>query len=155
MSAVLNEPLMGFRPMVEEDLPYVLKIERAAYAFPWSGALFTDCLRVGYCCWVVEQAGTIAGYAVMSVNIGESHILNLCIDPECHGMGMGGMLLRFVLNVAQKHKAETAFLEVRLSNEIAKQLYQRFGFVEVGMRRNYYPARFGREDAVVMAVEIP
>ncbi len=154
MCALLNEPFMGFRPMVEEDLPDVLQIERAVYAFPWSRSGFTDCLYVGYCCWVVEQQGVIAGYAVMSVNIDQSHILNLCIHPEYHGMGMGGMLLRFILGIAQGHKAQMASLEVRLSNEIAREFYQRAGFIETGMRRNYYPSEYGREDAVVMAMAI-
>ena len=151
MSAVVQEALLNFRPMVEDDLTQVLGVECSAYEFPWSRRIFQDCLRVGYCCWVLEQDGSIAGYGIMAVAAGESHILNLCIGPDWQGTGRGRILLDFLMDVARKHKADTAFLEVRPSNRAAIQLYQGAGFDEVGMRRNYYPARSGREDAIIMA----
>lgn len=151
MSAVVQVPLLNFRPMLEDDLAQVLQIECSAYEFPWSRRIFQDCLRVGYCCWVLEQDTSIAGHGIMAVAAGESHILNLCIGPEWQGTGLGRILLDFLMDVARKHKADTAFLEVRPSNRAAIQLYQGAGFDEVGMRRNYYPARRGREDAIIMA----
>ena len=151
MSAVIKESDPDFRPMSEEDLEAVLHIEKSAYPFPWSRAIFQDCLRVGYCCWVMEQGEAITGYGVMSVAAGESHILNLCVQPESQGLGLGAVFLDYLLEIARKHKADTAFLEVRPSNDIARRLYQRAGFDDVGMRRNYYPAKDGREDAVIMA----
>jgi [ribosomal protein S18]-alanine N-acetyltransferase len=151
MSAVLKQPGLRFRPMLEADLPEVLIVEEAAYPFPWTRAVFQDCLRVGYCCWVLERDFYISGYGVMSVAAGESHILNLCIRPEFQGLGMGRVLLDHLLRVARKHHADMAFLEVRPSNAIAKRLYAGAGFDEVGMRRNYYPAHRGREDAIIMA----
>jgi len=137
--------------MLEEDLTDVLSIERTVYEFPWSRTIFTDCLRVGYCCWVLENGAAMDGYGIMSVSSGECHILNLCIHPRSQGKGMGTRLLEFMLDIAGKHRADTAFLEVRPSNKIARRLYLKSGFDEVGMRRNYYPARKGREDAVIMA----
>src|SRR5690606_1063699 len=137
--------------MQEADIPAVLAIETAAYDFPWSRVIFQDCLRVGYCCWVVERGLELAGYGVMSVSVAESHILNLCIRPEQQRAGLGRTLLGHLLGIARKHKAESAFLEVRPSNLPARRLYTRMGFEEVGMRRNYYPARLGREDAIIMA----
>ena len=151
MSAVIKEALLSFRPMVEDDLSRVLTIEESAYDFPWSRMIFQDCLHVGYCSWVLERQWTIIGYGVMSVSAGECHLLNLCVQPQSQRSGYGEMILDHLLDLAVKHDAEVAFLEVRPSNAAAKQLYTRAGFNEVGVRRNYYPARIGREDAVIMA----
>ena len=151
MSAVLKPAVPRYRPMDEADLDVVLAIECAAYEFPWSRAIFQDCVRVGYCCWLMEYGDDVGGYGVMSVGAGESHILNLCIEPRLHGQGLGRDLLRHMMEVARGHRAETAFLEVRPSNEVARGLYADAGFDEVGIRRNYYPAWSGREDAIIMA----
>lgn len=151
MSAVVEEAFIHIRPMDEQDLTDVLAIESRAYDFPWSRTIFRDCLRVGYCCWVLEKDGVLEGYCVMSVGAGECHILNLCIHPDSQGLGLGRRLLDFVLDVAREHNADSAFLEVRPSNDPAKRLYRNTGFDDIGVRRNYYPARFGREDAVIMA----
>ena len=151
MSAVIKTALLAFRPMHEDDLPAVLQIEEVAYEFPWTMVIFQDCLKMGYSSWVLELDGCIIAYAVMSIAVGESHLLNLCVHPDYQRMGHGELLLDHMLDLAQKHKAEMAFLEVRPSNETARRLYQNKGFDEVGMRRNYYPAHFGREDAVIMA----
>lgn len=151
MSAVLKNPLVSFRPMCESDVPDILKIETTAYTHPWTERIFQDCLRVGYCCWVMARSDSIIGYGVMSVAAGECHLLNLCIHPDEQNRGFGSMLLEKLLYIARKHKADTAFLEVRPSNACAIQLYRNAGFDEVGMRRNYYPAVFGREDAIIFA----
>ena len=151
MSAVLKDPLVAFRPMNESDLADILQIETIAYTHPWTERIFQDCLRVGYCCWVVSRAGIIIGYGVMSVAAGECHLLNLCVHPDEQNRGFGSMMLEKLLYISRKHKADTAFLEVRPSNIKAIQLYRNAGFDEVGMRRNYYPAEFGREDAIILA----
>ena len=151
MSAVIKEARLSFRPMLEEDLDEVMAIEVSAYAFPWTLTIFQDCLRIGYCGWVLERDGGIIGYGVMSIAVGECHLLNICIQPDYQGMGYGEMLLDYLLDLALKHRADMAFLEVRPSNEPARRLYQNKGFDEVGMRRNYYPSHSGREDAVIMA----
>ena len=151
MSAVLKQPLPDFRPMTETDLAGILEIEHSAYTHPWSPGIFQDCLHVGYCCWVLEQADQIIGYSVMSVGAGECHLLNLCIRPDLQNNGYGALLLEHLLEIARSHHADTAFLEVRPSNAYAIKLYQRAGFNEVGMRRDYYPAITGREDAIIFA----
>ena len=153
MSAALNEAHLNLRAMVETDLSDILQIECAAYAYPWSRNIFKGCLRDDYCCRVVELDGEVASYAVMSLGKDEAHLLNLCVDPGRHGMGLGDCLLNFMLDFARNHNAETTFLEVRPSNEAARRFYEKHGFVEVGSRTNYYPARFGREDAIIMAQE--
>lgn len=153
MNAVLKQAVLNLRPMAETDLSDVLQIEYAAYTFPWNRNIFKGCLRDNYCCRVVEMDGEIAGYAIMSMGKDEAHLLNLCVDPGRHGMGLGERLLNCLLDFAQQHKAVTTFLEVRPSNSSARQFYEKRGFVEVGSRPNYYPARFGREDAIIMARE--
>lgn len=151
MSAILKQAAPGFRPMMESDIDDILAIENSAYMHPWSAVIFQDCLRVGYCSWVLEQDRWIIGYGVMSVGAGECHLLNLCIEPARQNQGYGALLLDHLLDLAREHHAETAFLEVRPSNRFAIKLYERAGFNEVGMRRNYYPAIIGREDAIIFA----
>ena len=153
MSAIIKQAA-NFRPMSEQDLSQVLAIEALNYAYPWSRTIFRDCLRVGYNCWLLEHEDVVSGYGVMSVAVGESHILNLCVHPALQGQGYGHGLLDFLLELAREHKADSAFLEVRPSNEPALRLYQRAGFAEVGLRRDYYPARNGREDAIIMACSL-
>ena len=153
MNAVLKESRLNLRPMLETDIADILQIECAAYAFPWNRNIFRGCLRDDYCCRVVEMDGEIAGYAIMSMGKDEAHLLNLCVDPDRHGMGLGDQLLQLVLDFARRHKAVSTFLEVRPSNLAARRFYERRGFVEVGTRTNYYPAQFGREDAIIMARE--
>ncbi|TAJ92392.1 MAG: ribosomal-protein-alanine N-acetyltransferase [Gammaproteobacteria bacterium] len=151
MSAVVKPALPRFRPMTEEDLDAVMDIEESAYPHPWTFTIFSDCLVARYCCWIVEQDGKTNGYGIMTVGAGECHLLNLCIKPELQGRGLGRMLLEHMLDVARDHHAEVVFLEVRPSNAAARRLYADNGFNEVGLRRNYYPASKGREDALIMA----
>ncbi len=151
MSAVLKELMPDFRPMKDNDLAEILAIEQSAYIYPWSGIIFQDCLRVGYCCWVLEYDKMIFAYGVMSVAAGECHLLNLCVRPDVQNKGYGSMMLEYLLGLARQHSADTAFLEVRPSNVYARKLYHRAGFNEVGMRRDYYPAEFGKEDAIILA----
>jgi ribosomal-protein-alanine N-acetyltransferase len=139
------------RPMRRGDLKIIAAIERDAYEFPWEPATFRDCFNVGYCCWVGERAGRILTYGICSVGAGESHVLNLCVSPQSQGQGYGRIMLQKLMDVAKEHRAETIFLEVRPSNHKAVRLYQGMGFNEIGSRRDYYPARNGREDALVMA----
>ncbi|MEZ5446586.1 MAG: ribosomal protein S18-alanine N-acetyltransferase [Gammaproteobacteria bacterium] len=154
MSAVVRLPEFQLRPMSEADLPEIMLIEEAAYEFPWSQGIFHDCLRVGYPCWVLEGDGRIDGYGVMMIGAGEAHILNICVRGSERGKGHGRAILRHLLTEALLHNASSAYLEVRPSNHGAIRLYQLAGFAEVGYRRNYYPARVGREDALILARSI-
>lgn len=152
MSAVRESLPMQFRPMREEDLGAVLTIETRAYTHPWTPGIFRDCLRAGYSCWVLEVDDCLAGYGIISVAVGETHILNICIDPELHGRGLGRQMMEHLLKTARGHGAKLALLEVRPSNVHAIRLYESMGFSEVGQRKAYYPAHGGREDAIVMAL---
>ncbi len=154
MNAVLKEAAVALRPMQEEDLELIMAIEEQAYHYPWTPTIFKDCLHVGYCCWVVERDGILAGYGIMSVVAGESHLLNLCIHSVYQSLGLGTKLLAHLLDLAVEHHANTIFLEVRPSNFPAIRLYLEHGFAEIGVRRNYYPAKMGREDALILAKTI-
>ncbi|MGD2083819.1 MAG: ribosomal protein S18-alanine N-acetyltransferase [Chromatiales bacterium] len=154
MSAILKDPLLRLRPMHESDLEAVAAVEREAYQFPWSKGIFRDCLRVGYCCWVCTRDGRVIGYGVMSVAVGESHILNVCVHPDAQGQGVGRGLMDRLLSLARGHNVDTAYLEVRPSNRRALALYRSLGFSQVGVRRAYYPAGSGREDALILAIAL-
>jgi [ribosomal protein S18]-alanine N-acetyltransferase len=153
MSSVKRElefSAVEIRPMHELDLPVVSAIERAAYQFPWSEGIFRDCLRVGYICRVVDVAGEMAGYGIMSVGAGEAHILNVCIRDEYRSRGLARKILLYLLERARSAGMHEAFLEVRPSNLPAARLYHSVGFEQVGVRRGYYQATVGREDAAVL-----
>ena len=151
MSAVIKAAEFYIRPMHEDDLDGVMAIETRAYNYPWSKQIFIDCLRVGYCCWVMEHEDQVVAYGVMSVAVGESHVLNLCVCPDHRSQGLGKKLMAHLLKVAEGHDANMTFLEVRPSNFAAIKLYLDLGFDEIGVRRNYYPAKLGREDALILA----
>lgn len=142
------------RPMKQLDIEAVAAIENRSYVFPWTPGIFRDCLRAGHQCWVLEAGTQLLGYGVLSAAAGEAHILNLCIAPEYQGRGHGRRLLRRMIDLARWHKAQQVFLEVRPSNPAAIALYRDEGFNEIGQRPNYYPAAKGREDAIVMALEL-
>ncbi len=132
------------------DLDDVVAIENAAYAFPWSLGIFCDCLRVGYLCRVLELEGRVIGYGILSLLAEESHVLNLCISPDYRRMGFGRQLLRHLLELSASREVAQVFLEVRPSNVSALRLYREHGFEQIGLRRDYYRAAEGREDALVL-----
>ena len=153
MSSVKREvefSSVEIRPMHELDVPVIVAIERAAYQFPWSEGIFRDCLRVGYVCRVVDVAGDTAGYGIMSVGAGEAHILNVCIREDYRSRGFARRVLLYLLERARASGMREAFLEVRPSNVAAARLYESMGFEQVGVRRGYYQATGGREDAAVL-----
>lgn len=140
--------------MREPDLPAVMAIERASYEFPWTEAIFRDCLRAGYYCRVYDRGIGLLGYGIMSMGAGECHLLNICVHLEYRNRGFGTQLINHLLDVAQRKRADVALLEVRLSNRAAYRLYTQLGFNEIGLRKRYYPARRGREDALVLARDL-
>ena len=152
MSAVMRESRLHIRNMREGDLDSVFGNEQAAYTHPWTRGILRDCLRAGYHCLVATAGERIVGHAVLSVAVGEAHLLNLCVAPDAQGQGVGRRLLLRAVRMAREGAADTLFLEVRAGNHIARGLYESEGFCEVGERRGYYPHdEYEREDAVVYA----
>ena len=148
---VTAQPLSQIRLMHTLDLPKVHSIEVASYDFPWTVGMFADCLRTDYRCFVLCQGEVIVGYVILWMSAFEVHVLNLCIATRWRGQGLGRELLQHALDIAGGHHARQILLEVRPSNTVAHALYAAMGFREIGRRPRYYPARDGREDAVVMA----
>lgn len=151
MSARLR-PHSGFRRLALADLPAIMAIERSGYDYPWSEGIFRDCLTHDYPTVALEVDGEMLGYAVLSAAAGEAHLLNLCVAARAQGRGYGRCLLAEVLKLAGQRGAATLFLEVRPSNEVAVNMYERAGFARIGRRPAYYPAGDGREDALVMSI---
>ena len=149
-----NVPEVVIRPMRAADVLEVVAIERASYQFPWSEGIFRDCLRVGYVCRVLTLESQIIGYGVMSVGAGEAHVLNLCVADAYRCRGVGRRMLAYLLERGAAAGMSEAFLEVRPSNTAAIRLYQAVGFEQVGMRRGYYQAVGGREDAAVLRLTL-
>lgn len=154
MSAVLKPAPLALRPMDEADLDNVIRVERAAYPYPWTLGNFRDCLESGYSCWVAEVDGVLMGYYVLIVVVGEAHILNCCVSPTSQGLGYGRRIMLGLLDNARDLGAEVVFLEVRPSNTAALRLYEGLGFEHIAVRRGYYPADQGAEDALVMRLAI-
>lgn len=148
------KPLIQVRGMRTDDLAVVSALENLSYEFPWSPGIFNDCIQAGHSCWVLCVGQSIAGYGILSTGAGEAHLLNLCVGPEYRGRGLGRHLLARLLDIAKWDRAERVFLEVRPSNPLAKTLYESAGFRQIGLRPRYYPARDGREDAIVMVLNI-
>ena len=138
------------RLMTVGDLDAVEAIERSVYTHPWTRGNFADSLASGYHCWVMEKDARLIGYAVTMVAAGEAHLLNLSIAADLQRRGLGSELLLFVIQLARDCAAVTIYLEVRASNQAGRALYARHGFAEIGLRKSYYPAHQGREDAVTM-----
>jgi ribosomal-protein-alanine N-acetyltransferase len=144
------EETLSHRRMVSGDLGRIAAIEAQIYSHPWTRGNFADSLAAAYECWVSEDGGEIAGYGVMMVAAGEAHLLNLSVAAQRQRRGFGTELLLFLFDVAREGGATRIFLEVRPSNAGARALYEKIGFARIGMRRGYYPAAQGQEDAIVM-----
>jgi len=143
------------RTMRSSDLDLVVKNENQASESPWSKRVFIDCLRAGYQCWVLASKDQVIGHGVMSIAIGESHLLTLCISTDYQGLGYGTYILRFLMEKASQQGARECFLEVRESNQRARHIYQKLGFVPIGARENYYPGESSRENAIIMSRKLP
>jgi len=145
---------MSFRPMLSTDLDAVYAIELAAYEFPWSRSIFEKTVTSNKYAVVMEDAQRIVGYGVVSFVVGEAELLNLCIDPSLQGKGRGADLLEHLVDKAIDSGNKDMYLEVRESNLAALHIYEKCGFNEIGRRKNYYPSKAGREDAILMALPL-
>lgn len=145
--------LLNLRLLLEADLPAVMQLERAAHSHPWRQSSFEDCLRGRQRCWLAEYKGVLVGYVVVAHGGGDAELLNIAVAPGFQRKGIGSYLLQHAVNYVKDH-ADMMFLEVRVSNRKAIELYAREGFFEVGQRKNYYPTVNGREDALLMACQL-
>ncbi len=141
--------------MDAEQIDEVFAVECRIYPFPWSRGNFEDALRAGYSAWTLRGGdGGLVAYSVAMLALDEAHLLNLSVDRPYQRAGFGWRMLEWVAQVTRDHGARSMLLEVRPSNAVALRLYRRYGFETIGVRRGYYPAPSGREDAVVMRVAL-
>lgn len=143
-----------YRPMREADLDRVAAIEKDLYTHPWTRGNFADSLVAGHSCWVVDSDVALIAYGVLMVGVGEAHLLNISVSRDAQGRGLGGRLLEFFEGRSREFGAHAMLLEVRRSNDPARRLYAKAGFHELAVRRNYYPATNGREDAILMGKDL-
>ena len=142
------------RPMRLADVHGVLVIEQDIYVHPWTLGNFRDSLQAGYSCWVMECEGPLVGYGVLMAGVQEAHLLNLSVARGWQRRGFGGRLLHHFIDLARGYEAQRMFLEVRPSNRAARALYADNGFRQLYVRRGYYPADDGREDAILMGLDL-
>lgn len=152
--SVERKDLLRMRRMRMDHLPEVLAIEQQVYDYPWSEGIFQDCFRAGYSCWICEELDILLGYCILSIAAGEAHIMNICVNPAEQKQGIGRKMLEHLIELARSGWAKSIFLEVRPTNEAAIALYKSMDFNEIGTRKDYYPSENGREDAVMLGLEI-
>jgi ribosomal-protein-alanine N-acetyltransferase len=163
MSAVLQAPEARLEPMTIGHLDAVCAIEQTAYSHPWSRANFIDSLAVGYECRLLvgpAQAprgaapDAVIGYFVAMKGVDEVHLLNITVAPAFQRQGWAPLMLDALAGWSRAQGAQWLWLEVRTGNARALHVYERHGFRRVGVRRGYYPAHGGREDAIVMSLRL-
>ncbi len=145
---------MILRDMTEADLGAVLRIEREVHAHPWTLGNFSDALRSKYVCKVYEVDRQTLGYAVLMQGVDEAELLDIAIDTRHQRHGWGRRLLEEMMALARRASMHRMVLEVRASNVTAIGLYRSVGFTDIGLRRDYYQAENGREDAILMGREL-
>ena len=152
----VSEGRAYYQPVLAADLDMLLAIESAAYQFPWSRGNFIDSLNAGYLARKrVDAGGGWLGYFIAMPGVQELHLLNLTVAPPHQRCGHARAMLDRLADEGSALGALRIWLEVRESNERAQQVYRRYGFREVGLRRGYYPAGAqARENALVMSLEL-
>lgn len=148
---------LTLRPMVVADIEEVHALEQSVFPHPWSRGNFVDSLTSGYDAWVLREPGqerdegALAGYFLVMYAVDEAHLLDVAVCGARHGTGLGRFLLDRITARSREKGMASILLEVRPSNERALQVYERYGYTQIGRRKGYYPAHEGkREDAIVM-----
>jgi ribosomal-protein-alanine N-acetyltransferase len=154
MSAEPSSLYTLLRPLGVSDLDRVMEIELGAYPYPWTRGIFTDCIRVGYDCWGLQEGETLIGYCIQTHAADENHLLNLCLAPEWQRQGFGSLLLGHAIRLARQQNCSFMFLEVRPSNLAGFQLYEKNGFIIFGERPDYYRSEEGKENAIIMRLDL-
>lgn len=152
--SIMPQEKSSLRKMVKGDIPLVLQIETAAQGAPWTEEIFKSVLEHTYEGWVLEVDDEMVGYIILSMQLDECHILNLCIAPFYQHKGYGRQLMEYALSLARQQSLAFAYLEVRRSNTRAIALYTRLHFRQIGERPDYYHTVNGKEDALVYAVSL-
>lgn len=145
-----------FYRMQASDISDVLAIENDVYPFPWTRGNFLDSINSGYETWTLrDAAGALNGYFLLMPAVDDAHLLNITVHRDLQGRGIGLILLDKAKAITREKKLDAILLEVRPSNTRAEKIYQRYGFLRIGIRKGYYPAPNNqREDAIVMKLSL-
>ena len=156
-SPLLLETISGMtlslRLITENDIANVMILERSAHSHPWRQSSFEDCLKGRQKCWLAEYKQQLVGYVVVTHAGGDAELLNIAVSPKFQRKGIGAVLIQHAIECVRGF-ADMLFLEVRISNHKAIDLYSKEGFFELGNRKNYYPTVNGNEDALLMAAQL-
>ncbi|HWV14971.1 MAG TPA: ribosomal protein S18-alanine N-acetyltransferase [Cellvibrio sp.] len=144
---------LSLRLLQVDDIANVMLLEHSAHSHPWRQSSFEDCLSSRQKCWLAEYKNQLLGYVVVTHGGGDAELLNISVSPKFQRRGIGSCLLQHAIETVRGH-ADMLFLEVRVSNKKAIELYSKEGFFEVGHRKNYYPTVNGHEDALLMAAQL-
>jgi ribosomal-protein-alanine N-acetyltransferase len=140
---------LALRGMEVHDIPRVLEIERMSFSAPWSESAFLYEIHKSYAYnRVAVRENSIVGYLCVNYILDEGHIMNLAVHPEFRRQGIATVLMGEVIRAMRRKGCDALYLEVRTSNSVAKNFYERFGFGVAGIRKDYYTSP--REDALIM-----
>lgn len=145
---------MKIRKLREDDLGALLAIETATQAAPWTDKVFKECFQAKYPGWVIEHDDMVVCFTLISMNIDECHLLNLCVHPRYQRQGFGEQMLSHAVQSAKDLGAVMIYLEVRETNTRAIALYKKHRFTHIGTRKDYYTGIVEREDALVFARDL-
>lgn len=147
------KPVINIRSSQVKDIPAILEIEQSAHLSPWSEKLLNSSFSNRSHNFVAETTEQIVGYVFSSLVADELTLENICVAPSKQGQGIGRLLMQYLLEQAKSLQVQDVWLEVRASNIAAIELYKQFGFIEQGVRKNYYPipSSHEKEDAILMS----
>lgn len=143
-----------YRPMTFTDMDEICELENLSFTIPWSRESFLhELTRNAFAKYTVADVNGIArGYCGMWIVLDEAHITNVAVHPDWRGKSLGEGLMCEMMGLARKAGAEKMTLEVRMSNRVARKLYEKLGFHEEGIRKGYYSDNM--EDAIIMWVNL-
>ncbi len=152
--SVRKSDLYNISPMSIDDLMNVHNLEVESYDFPWTKEILRDCILYKYDAFTIYFNDLLVGYIISKISVPETHILNLTINSKFRKKGLGKSLIQLIINDSRIRGAEDIILEVRVNNINAISLYEKLDFKKVGIRKNYYESKEGREDAYVLQLKL-
>ncbi len=152
--SVRKSDLYTTTPMCFDDLGNVYNLESQSYEFPWTKEILRDCILYKYDSFTIYFNSILVGYVISKISFPETHILNLTIASDFRKKGLGQSLIELIINDSRIRGTKDIILEVRVNNNAAISLYEKLNFKKVGLRKDYYESKDGREDAFVLQLKL-
>ncbi|WP_404338458.1 ribosomal protein S18-alanine N-acetyltransferase [Pseudoalteromonas mariniglutinosa] len=150
--------MISFKPVTAVDIKALMQIETACHSHPWTEKTMLSCLGGRYFNLAAFQQQQLVGFYIGEQAGPDLTLMDICVAPDFQGQGIAKQLLSAFIDYAEQQQAENIFLEVRESNTVAIALYQQTGFIEMAIRKNYYPSKEsdknGFEDAILMGISL-